>query len=142
MAVDFKTLLAKPTDSIEKPKPLPAGTYNGVISKYEFGESKEKKTPFVRYFLTCHSACDDVDADSVAGIDLSKKALRRDYYLTEDAMYRVKDLLESVGVSCTGRSLGEVIPEAINASVLISVTWRSSPDGSETYNDVTGIVGA
>jgi hypothetical protein len=134
--------LSKPTDSIEKPKPLPAGTYNGVISKYEFGESKEKKTPYVRYHLTAHSAGEDVDPDSIEGIDLSKKSLRRDFYLTEDAMYRVKDFLDSVGVSTSGRSLGEVIPEAINAAVLISVTQRSSPDGSEIYNDVGNVVGA
>lgn len=142
MALDFSKLLSKPADDIEKPKPLPAGTYNGSVAKYEFAESKEKKTPFVRFMLSVSSAGPDIEPESIEGIDLSKKQLRRDFYLTDDAMYRLKEFLESLGISSPGRAIGEMIPEALNCGVIIEVTQRSSQDGSEIYNDVGSVKGA
>jgi len=141
MAVLFKELLNKPADTIEKPKALPAGTYIGAITKYEFGESKEKKTPFVRFIFAVHSAGEDVDPDSLVGVDLSKKTLRRDFYLTDDALYRVKELMESCGHSTTGRTLGEIMPDMNGTQVMLEVTQRSSQDGSEVYNDVGNVKG-
>ena len=139
--VDFANLLKKPADTIEKPKPLPAGTYHGMISKYEFGESKEKKTPYCRVSLAIHRGGADVEPDMLTGVDLAKKQLRRDYYLTDDAMYRIKELIESCGVDATGRTMGELIPELVNKPVIISVTQRPSQDGSELYNDVANLKG-
>jgi hypothetical protein len=141
IATDFRSLLAKPADSIEKPKPLPAGTYTGTINKYEYGKSKEKKTPYVRYFLQINEAGEDVDPVELDGVDLSKKQLRRDYYLTDDAEYRVKELWESCGIDGTGRSLGEILPDLIGCSVIIEVTQRNSEDGLTTYNDVGNLKG-
>lgn len=141
MAVDFKTLLSKPMDTVEKPKPLPAGTYNGSVQKYEFMESKEKKTPYARMHMSVHSAGADVDPDSLAGVDLSKKTLRKDFYLTDDAAYRLKDFIESCGVQTAGRTIGETIPELLNAQVLIDVTQRPSEDGSDIFNDVRSVRG-
>jgi hypothetical protein len=141
---DFRTLLSKPADQIEKPKPLPAGTYNGVISKFEFGESRDKKTPYVRFHFALQSAGDDVlanYADQLAKIDLAKKQLRRDFYITDDALYRLKDFAESCGQSTSGRTLNEVIPLLQNSAVLISVTQRNSDDGKDVFNDVGEVKG-
>ena len=139
--VDFRTLLQTPMDTIEKPKPLPAGTYHGVVSRHEFGESSQKRTPYVRFHLQPTSAADDVDPAGLEGIDLSKKALRRDYFLTADALYRLKGFLDSIGVSTTGRSLGEAIPDSTNARVLMQVTQRAADNG-DLYNDVGDLKGA
>jgi len=142
MAVDFKALLAKPTDSIEKPKALPGGTYTGSVGKFEFGESKEKKTPYVRFALSLASAGEDVDQDLLTGIDLSKKSLRKDFYLTPDSEYRVLEFAQSLGHDTAGKSLGEAIALCQGGTVLIEVTQRSSTDGQEIYNDVGKVVGA
>ena len=141
MTVDFKTLLSKPADSVERPKPLPAGTYHGLITSYKYDESQQKKTPYVRLNLVTHRAGEDVDAELLNGVDLSKKQLRRDYFLTDDAMFRLKDLIESCGVQTTGRSMGELVPELLNKAVIISVVQRPSQDGSELYNDVKELAG-
>lgn len=142
MALDFSKLLSKPMDSVEKPKPLPAGTFLGVISKYEFGESKDKKTPYVRFFLNLTGPGPDIEASSVEGIDFSKKQLRRDYFLTDDAMYRLKDLLQSVGIPTAGRTFDESIPDTLNCQVIIEVTQRNNPtDPTQIFNDVGNIKG-
>lgn len=139
--VDFRTLLQTPMDTIEKPKPLPAGTYHGVVARHEFGESSQKKTPYVRFWLQPLSAADDVDPAMLEGVDLSKKLLRRDYFLTTDALFRLKAFLDSVGVNTTGRSLGEAIPDSTNARVLMQVTQRTADNGDQ-FNDVGDLKGA
>ena len=138
--VDFKSLLQSPADSISAPKALPAGSYNGTIVGHEFGESAQKKTPYVRYQLKVSSGI-DIDPADLTGIDMSKKTLRKDFYLTQDAAYRLKDFLESVGVPTKGRSLGECIPDAQSSSVIVEVTQRQSQDGKDTYNDVGDVKG-
>jgi hypothetical protein len=129
-------------DNVEKPKPLPAGTYFGTIAKHELGESKEKKTPFVRLFCTVLSAGDEIDPSDLEGVELAKKQLRKDFYLTEDSLYRFKDFAESVGVSTAGRSLGEIIPDVNNASVMLDVIQKTSQSGDEIFNEIASIKGA
>ena len=137
MAVDFKKLLSKNMDEVERPRPLAPGTYYGRVSKFSVDVSKEKKTPYVRLLLAVTSAGDGVDLDSLNGVDLSKKQLRKDFYLTNDAEYRLKDFLKSCGIQVAGRSFESTIPEAVNAPVIMEVTQRAATDGSgEFYNDV------
>ena len=145
MVADFRQLLSTPMDDIKRPPPLPAGTYHGVVASHEFGESSSKKTPFVQYNLALISPGDDVDQDTfseaISVLELSKRNFFVKYYLTDGAKYRVKDFLESVGVTWTGRSLGECIPEARNARVLASVTQKNSDDGKSIYNNVEDMKG-
>lgn len=142
MASDFSKLLSKNMDGVERPKPLPPGTYYGRIEKFSVDESKEKKTPFVRFNLKVTSADESIDADAVNGIDLSKKQLRKDFYLTPDADYRLKEFLKSCGIKVQGRTFGEVLPETVNSPVIMEVTQRAAQDGSgELYNDVNSLKG-
>src|ERR1044071_3879964 len=90
LAADFRHLLQKPVGSAKKPKPFPVGTYTGKIDKYELGESSEKKTPYCRLFVTPLAAGEGVDQGQLATseIELGKRQIRKDYYLTDDALWR------------------------------------------------------
>jgi len=143
MSVDFRQLLSKPLDDVKRPPPLPGGTYKGRVKGFELGESTQKKTPFVRFNLSVESPGEDVPAESLVDIDLTKKSLRRDYFLTEDAYYRVKEFLESLGINTSGRTLDETLPETQNAEVLMTVVLslnRNDPK-APPYNEVSDIVG-
>jgi hypothetical protein len=128
-------------DDVKRPVPLPAGTFHGVVGKHSFGESRNKKTPFVAYELGLQTAGDDVDESQMEGIELAKKSFQVTYYLTEDALYRLKEFLESVGIACEGRAIGECIPEAVNSRVLVAVTQRNSEDGTQIFNDIGSVRG-
>lgn len=141
MATNFRELLSTPMDEIKRPPVLPQGTYHGVVGKHTFGESKQKKTPFVQYDLTLQSPGDDIDESQMEGIDLGKRNMNVTYYLTEDSRYRVKEFLESLGVQTEGRGLGECIPEAVNARVVVAITQRNSEDGTQIFNDVGSVRG-
>lgn len=142
MTVNFKELLSVPVDSVKAPEALPEGHYTGRLRQYEFLESSKKKTPFVRFTITLDSANEDVDAAALADVDLSKKQLRADYYLTPDSLFRLKNLLESLKINIAGRSFDEALPETQNMIVVVEVTRRPNDDGSAFFNDVKDIAGA
>lgn len=145
-APDFTQLLKTNLDTVKRPPTLPAGTFHGRITKYEFGESKEKKTPYVRFHVQLLSPGADIasedmqDADGTP-IDISKRQLRQDFFLTQDSMYRIKEFMESCGISTSGRSLDITIPELLNAPVLVGVVQSNSRDGSEIYNNIGSLKG-
>ena len=137
---NFRQLLSQPTDQVERPKPLPTGHYRGEITNYEFGVSKNKQTPFVRFIIVPEEADADVDRDRLSGIDLSKKEMRKDFYITNTALYRLSDALDAILGQQQGRNFDERIPETRNAKILFGVTERQNEEGTETYNDVTTMV--
>lgn len=140
--VDFTSLLDKPVDEIERPKPIPAGTYKAVVVRHEFGESNRKQTPYCRYYFRPFEPMDDIDTDQFeefGGMEkLQNKELREDFWLTDEAMFRLRSFLENaIGLKGEGRSLGEVIPEADSQEVLISVTHRTSDDGEQVFANIS-----
>lgn len=142
MATNFKDLLSKSTDKIEKPKPYPAGTYIGRVKSREFAESKDKKTPYVRFQLVPTEFGEDIHPDDQQGVELGKKTFNKDFYLTDDAEYRVLEFGQSLGIDTSGRSLGEVIEDCINGDVIFTLVQKASQDGESFYNNVTDVKGA
>lgn len=131
MAVNFKELLSTPVTDAERPKPRPAGKYFGTISAFKFDESREQKTPFVRISLKGIQPGPGITADPATFDRLQKSGgtekwnLNRDYYLTEDAKYRLRELMESCKLKVEGRSFLEVIPELVNQPVAFDVSEES-----------------
>ena len=137
---DFSQLLSQPVDSFERPKPIPAGTYHGRITTFSVKEAQnEKKTPFVRLDLSLDSAGDDIDPSAMEGIELAKRPQHVDYYLTPDSQYRIRELMEGLGITIIGRSLNETLPELTNQSVLISIVQRPNKDGTALFANVDKI---
>lgn len=123
-SVDFRELLSKPAEDIKAPVPLPQGTYRGLIKGHALDESREKKTPFIRLTITNLDPQADVDQDDLAGVDLSKKEVRKDFYLTEDSLYRFKEFIESCSIPVAGRTLGEMISELVNQEVMVELIHK------------------
>lgn len=141
-SVDFAKLLGKPAESIERPKPLPAGPYIGVIKSRAFDTSKEKKTPFVRYMVGVQGPGDGfTEHDALQGIDLTSKTLRKDYYITDTSEYRHVDFLESLGINKSNKSVAEMVEEAVGRPVLMNVILKSNHDGTEQFNEIESITG-
>lgn len=135
----------RPAGQAKKPPALPAGDYPGKIIRWELGESQQKKTPYVRYHLVPTAwPADATDSDKLdekgEEIDLSKKQLRRDYYMTPDAEYRLDEMLRGIEVPMDGRTYEESVPDAIGHDVLMVVIQRMATDGSDNiFNDVTDL---
>lgn len=136
---DFSKLLRKPAGEAKKPEALPVGDYPGVIKSHEYGDNNKNKTPYVRLFVAFTGWPDG--AEEIPEVDLSKRQMRRDYYLTEDALWRLDDLIRSCGIDAVGRSYEEVIPELLGQAVLVEVQQYTVQNSDEKGNQIGKIVG-
>lgn len=145
-AATFESILDTKADEVERPKPAPAGTYDVIVKgMYETGESSQKKTPFVRFTYAYTSAGEDVDEDALKEYltdkdgkqkKLSECIIRDTYYTTPDALFRLTDALENMGIELEGKSVRAALDETPNASLRILVSHRASEDGQQVFAEV------
>lgn len=133
---DFTEILQGATlGEIEKPKPLPVGSYVAKIIGSSYDKAKnENKTPFVRFNLEVVNALSDVDeGDLEAFGEIAGKKTKVDLYLTDAALHMLQDfLLVHVGLEAEGMSLEIAIPEAQNNLVGIYIEHEVSKQDNET----------
>lgn len=147
-AASFESILDTPTTDVERPKPLPAGTYDVIISGMpEHGESAQKKTPFVRFIYKLAAAHDDVDETELTELltdkdgnvtPLTEKTIRDTYYITPDALWRLNDVLGNMGidVEAEGQTIRQALDMTPNASLRIEIAHRASQDGQSIFAEV------
>lgn len=139
---NFGSILDQPSENIEKPKPLPVGTYIcSVKGLPKMDVSSKKKTEYVEFTLQILGAHDDVDQEALAealkGKALSEKTIRATYYLTEDAVWRLKDFLDHCQVEDgPGISLRQRISATPGCQVNASLKHRPSEDGTSIYAEL------
>lgn len=130
---NFEALLNTSMDEVEKPKPLPVGHYQFLVTAKELGQSKEKKTPFVSYKCRVMAPLEDVDQDTLSAVkNWNEKELKLDFYLTPDSMFRLKDFAAHCQVESSGKSAGQLIDDLLNASFVGQVGHSLSPRDNET----------
>jgi hypothetical protein len=141
MAVDFAKLLSKPLDDVKKPPAWPAGTYLGHVARFEFGDQNKNSTPYARFHIKVTSAGPGLEPSELEGIDFTKgREFRKDFYLTEEADWRLKEFIESCGVPTTGRTFAETVPECANAQVQLEIIQQNSQRNAEELVNFAGEV--
>lgn len=137
-APTFESILDTPADAVERPKPLPAGTYDAIVKGLpEYGESTQKKTPFARFTLAIQSAGEDVDLEELETIGgIGDKTIRSTYYTTPDALFRLTDFLDHCGIDLGDKTIRQAIDETPNCSVRLVVSHRASEDGQQIFAEV------
>lgn len=136
--VDFNALLDKQADEVRPPEPLPFGTYTFMVRGKEYGTSTQKHTPYVRFFLKPQSPDADVDTEALSGVDLSTKELRDDFYLTEAAMFRLKNFIEACGIETTGRKMLDLVNSVEGAFVKahVKIVPNKKDPNHKGYNEI------
>lgn len=138
---DFTELLStSKLGEIEKPKPLPPGSYVALVKRQEYDKSSKKQTPLARFYLEVQSAMEDVDAEALAAFgDVKGKTLKHDLYITESSLFMLQDfVLNHIGLDLEGKSLEEAIPECVNQLVGVRVKNEIAQDGETTYATLEG----
>lgn len=136
MTADFSSILSNAKlGEIEKPKPVPVGSYLAMVKNVEFKEGTgEKKTPFARVNLELVSAMEDVDQDALASAGgLQNKRTKVDFYLTDQAMFRLQDfILKDCALELNGMSLDQAIPQLTNQQVGVKIKHEVSTRDPDT----------
>jgi hypothetical protein len=136
---NFAAILDTPVSEIKRPPTPPAGPYLCIVDGIPaFDKSKQKQTDFVRFKLKPVQAMGDELQAAVAatGKNASDFNFRTDFYLTEDAVYRLDIFLfEHLGIEM-GTSRKQAISMAPGRQVIANVTHRASQDGQSIFAEV------
>ena len=136
----FGSILDRAPSEIEKPKPLPQGSYVTVlVGQPRFDKSTKKQTEYAEFTHKILSAGEDVDEDDLKnylgeGKKLTDVLMKNTYYLTEGATWRLKDFLGHCGIDVDELdSLREGVEETPGKQVGIFINHEASQDGTSVF---------
>lgn len=145
MSTNFKELLSRQVDEVEPPKIFPAGIYEAMITEHKFDNSSQKGTPYCRFMCKLIAPVGEYDQaafEEAGGLEKlnSRNPLRYDFYLTEDAFYRLKDFMtKGLKLETSQRSFDELMPETSNATFLAVVKHTPSQrESGVVYMEIDG----
>jgi len=146
---NFESILDMPAADVERPKPLPVGTYDAIVmGLYEEGISSQKKTPFVQFAFTGLTPCDDVDEDDLAAFLTAKDGTVKSlasivfknnstkFYTTPDSMFRLTDFMTHCGIDQEDKTVRQALSETPNCSVKILIGHTASADGESIFAEL------
>lgn len=134
---DFNALLDADPTQFERPPLVPEGDFLSLIKGRKFDKSAQKKTPYVRFDFQLIAPMESVSQEALDGIDLAKAKPHDDFYLTEDAMFRLRELFELVDAVMP--STRESIDACVGKQVIL--TFGHSPsqrDPNRMYAEIRG----
>jgi len=154
----FAPILDRAPKEVERPKSLPIGSYIWIIKGVpKFDRSNFKKTEYVEFTVvpqgpvTGNDGNLDVDQEALdatltrkdgSRIAIQAKSQRLTFYLTEDALWRLKEFLKHIGFDTEDEgeeapSLRQMINESANRSFGGFVSHKPSDDGETMYANIT-----
>lgn len=131
----FGSILDTPSGEIERPKPLPTGGYvTAIQGQPRFDKSTKKGTEFVEFTLKVLEALEDVDEEALKEVGgIKDKTIKATYYLTEGAIWRLKDFLDHCGAGDDEESLRQRIDDTPGKQVIAYIRHEASEDGSSVF---------
>ena len=138
-APNFGSILDRAPSEIEKPKPIPQGSYITVLAgQPRFDKSAKKQTEFVEFTHKLLAAQEDVDEDELKSMGgIKEKVIKNTFYLTEGAAWRLKEFLEHCGIDLDNvESLAEGIEETPGKQVGVFINHEASQDGTSVFTRI------
>lgn len=136
---NFGSILDRAPTEIDRPKPLPVGSYVCLVKGLPtYGESSKKKTPFVQFLLQPIAAGEDVDQEDLTAMGgFANKTIKATYYTTEDAIYRLDEFHVHCGLELDPKvSRRERNEQVAGAQVVGNIKHRASEDGASVYAEL------
>lgn len=140
---NFSDILDRAPTEVEKPKPIPQGTYTTIlVGLPRHDKSAKKQTPFIEFTHKIVAAGDDVDQDALAEAlgerSLQDMTMKNTFYLTEGSAWRLKQFLADCGldVEDDSHSLRELTEQTTGRSVNIYINHEPSQDGQSVFAKV------
>lgn len=143
MSANFSDVLNKKLDTIEKPKPLPVGTYYAVVNGApEIKPRGNNNTLSAEFKFKILQPDEDVDAEQLAAAGglQKEREMRFTLWLTEDALWRAKQFVENCGVDDSNVSLSQALQACVGCQVKVKVVQKPSQDGAELYANIDKIL--
>ena len=162
-APSFAPILDRKPGQVERPKQLPIGSFEWLTKGIpRFDKSTQKKTDFVEFTVVPQGPVkndegENLDVDQEAldevltrtngdKIAIQSKSQRITFYITEDAVWRLKEFLRHLGFDIPEEgeaddedapSLRQMISESANRRFGGYISHKPSDDGTQMYANIT-----
>jgi hypothetical protein len=134
---DFNSILDTPVEEIKAKPPLPVGTYDFRIKKLDNVKSSQKKTDGIEFACEAYAANDDVDQEMLVASGGLPRELNLTFWITADSANMVKEFLtDKCGMDGTGKTLRQLLAEAVNQSFRGVVVHGTSSKSGRTYAQI------
>lgn len=132
----FEEILNKPATDIKPPQAYPVGTYHCLVDGPPTpGKSSQKQTDYLQFKFKILSPMQDVDAAQAAEAQVVGKYISSDYYITEAAAWRLKEMLvDHLGIAEGDKALRELVAESPGKQVLVKLKHEISQDGKRVFH--------
>jgi len=134
----FEDILNMRSADIKAPSAYPVGTYHCLIDgPGTKGQSSQKKTDLLTFKFKILSPMSDVDAAQAAEQQIVGKFIVNDYYITDAAVWRLKEMLvEHLGIEEEDKSFLQLLAEAPGKQLLVKLKHEISQDGKRVFHRV------
>lgn len=140
-------VLKRPSNTIERPKPLPVGTFLWQVKGLPRFDISKNQKKFVEFIVVPLQAGDDVDADLLTDSltvkatgerkPLSEKQMKPQfYYETDFGAAMLKEFVDHCLGGESDESLEERMPQCNGTQVLGHIRHRPSQDGKGVVADI------
>lgn len=140
MPMSFEEILNLPASQIKPPQALPVGTYHCIVDGVPTpGKSSQKQTDFLQFKFKILSAMQDVSQKEAAEAQVVGKTITNDYYITENAVWRLMDLMDHLGVrngEDDDTKIKELVSRTPGQQLLVKLKHEPSQDGKRVYHRV------
>ena len=133
----FEEILNMPSADIKPPQAYPVGTYHCLVDGPGVpGKSSQKQTDQLTFKFKILAPMKDVNAEAAAEQQVVGKTITSDYYITDTAVWRTKELCDHAGIPEEKMSLKERIAQLPGKQVLVTLRHENSQDGKRVYHRV------
>lgn len=136
---NFTEILQQQSSTIERPKPLPVGTYLTIVQgPPTHSQVGEKQTDALDFTLAVMAPQTDVDQVKLLEMGGAQgKTIRHRLFVTDDSRWRLKQfLVEHLAIEEGSKTLGELLAEAPGKQCYVTLRHRPAQDGSTVYAEV------
>lgn len=135
---NFGAILDKPSNEIERPKPLPVGSYLCVVAGLpKMDKSTKKQTEYVEFTANILQALEDVDKEELEAIGgIQGKQVTITYYLTDKSAYRLKEFMIDDLLIDEMETLRPMLDQTQGRQFIANIIHQPSQDGQAVFANV------
>ena len=139
---DFSDLLSTNAEDAVRPPPRPGGTYRATLKSGSDVTSSKKHTKGLEMTYSDLEPMNDVNSDawneyaSSPMIKPETDVMTDSFWITPKSLYRIRELCECCGVDAAGKTVLQMLGDAMGNRLLITVQQVVGDKG--TYSNITG----
>lgn len=136
---NFGSLLDETPTEVDRPQPLPEGSYLWVVQGMpRYDKSSKKGTEFTEFTVKALRAGSDVDPEQLAEMGgIEDKTQKLAFYHTEGSIYRLDEFHEHCGIDLSeAKSRRQRNEDCVNAQFVGFIRHEASQDGQTTFGRI------